>query len=214
MYDDDFSQLTNAYDFAVDRTRKILSVFEGGGCCWHQRIDYEVRNGKPFLVASHTRNGLAIEGITIETEELWDEEKQQLTKKETKYFEGSNSNILSFTLESGKRNVSIYPSMDNNNIIFVLNDSESYLVEVCYPQSFVAAEGNLSSTFSFTQNATMKMLCFTQNDVEYCVYDSDNELGVTILQNGKEQRLLGDRSSRYGSLNEIKEHTNVVFTHP
>ncbi len=205
---DAFTRLAQDYCgmFQVNYTEKKISTMTKSGCCWHEFTEYIIKNYAPKAIRIVTEeiNG----AFNYVTEQTWN--GKEMVKKTTKTIDTEQEgfeNILSFVVPENGKKVILYNSNNTLNYALIRKDRS---VEFSYPIESIQEKPD----FTFDSLSTNRCVTFTNKNATYTIYDLPSKLSVEILVDGKIYTLVGDKQSKEGGLDKLREEPldNVVYS--
>ncbi len=201
--DDAFTALGQEYCgmFEVDEKAKRLHTMTKDGCCWHQYSEFIVKDNAPVPIKIIEEDAKKLP-VIVHTEENWDGKKMVKTTKRIVDLTYEEIEVLfSFTLEKSLKKVLICSSLGSQLNYVLLKPDDT--VEFAYPAD--AADEN--TDFAFSVDKQQRTLVFRNKNAIYTVYDLDTpaskRVGIDVQADGKTYHLIGQVSSRKGSLQAV-----------
>lgn len=200
LYSNEFTTLSQEYTgmFNIDAKAKRIYTMAKSGCCLHEFSEFMVVNNKPKAVKIVTdKQDLP---FNTTTEETWNGKK--MVKKSIRTIDTDQEGIeviLSFNIPRNNKQVILY-NINDRMLYYALVRKDS-TVEFSYP---IEAVYN-SPDFQFDSTANKLSVTFRNKTATYNVYEQQNEIGITIKQEGKTSNWVGDIDTRKGSLDRLRK---------
>ena len=200
VHNADFSRLAQDYCgmFQVNDEDKTISTMTKDGCCWHEFSTFKVINNRPFAINIITQQYKS--PFVINIEETWNGKK--MIKKSITTIEpteeGTNV-IASFNISKSGKKVMLFNLNDRVLTYAFLNKDST--VAFFYPKELVYQNPD----FYFDSTNDSLSVSFTNQKVEYIIYETKTETGIIIKQKGKTTLWKGDFLSKQGSLRRLEE---------
>lgn len=200
IYNNDFTRLAQEYCgmFDIDAESKKIYTMTKSGCCWHEYSEFIVVDNKPKAIKVVTDEPDRIFSLT--TEEVWNGEKMVKNTIRTLDLNQEGLEVfLSFNLPKNNKRVMLI-NVDNSALYYVLAKKDS-TIEFAYP----IKTDYKSPDFYFDRTTTNLSVTFKNNDATYKIYELQNEIGIKITFGGKTSLLIGDITTKKGSLDWLRK---------
>ena len=168
------------------------------GCCWHEFTEFIVANNKPKAIKVVTDEQDI--PFVIYTEKIWN--GKSMIKKSVKTIDTDQEGIeviLSFKIPKNDKQIILY-NINDRMLYYALVQKDS-TVEFSYPIEAVYQ----SPDFQFDSTSKNFGVTFKNKNAIYQVYERLNEIGITIVADGKTYNWIGDLNTKKGSLERLRK---------
>jgi len=184
--------------FDIDREKKTISTMTKSGCCWHQFSQFIVVGNAPKPVKIVEEDATKFPLIIVSTEN-WNGKKMVKTTARTLDLNEENpvKVLFSFKTQTGSKEIVLLRSEDVLYYVFI---NEKQNVEFAYPTD----SEDENPTFTLESKGNQTTLVFTNKGATYKIYETENEkIGVQVDAGGKSSDILGNLTTRKGSLRQL-----------
>jgi hypothetical protein len=200
VYSKEFTRLAQDYCgmFNADAETKRIYTISKSGCCWHEFSEFIVVNNKPKAIKIETEE-MEMPFMTS-TQEIWN--GKAMVKKTTRTIDTDQEGIeviLSFNIPKNGKQVILF-NINDRMLYYALVQKDS-TVEFSYP---IEAEYQ-SHDFKLENTTSNIAVSFKNKNAAYKVYEKVNEVGITIIADGKTYNWTGDLATKKGSLDKLKK---------
>ena len=199
-YSKDFTRLAQEYCgmFDIDTAQKRIYTMTKSGCCWHEYSEFIVRDNRPKLLNRETED----EDVPylIFTKETWVGNKRK--KKSVRTINTAQEGIeviLSFNVPKNNKQIILF-NINDRTLNYALVEKDS-TVALSYPMETVYKHRD----FEFDSSLNNLSITFKNKNANYKIYESPNEIGITIHIDGKTYDWIGNLGTKNGSLNRLRE---------
>jgi len=200
VYSKEFTRLAQDYCgmFDVQPEEKKIYTMTKSGCCWHEFSEFIVVNNKPKAIKISTEE--MDMPFTTSTTEIWN--GKAMIKKTARTIDTDQEEIeviLSFNIPKNGKQVMLL-NINNRMLYYALVQKDS-TVEFSYPLEAV----DQSQDFKLENTANNKAVSFKNKKATYTVYEKANEVGISIIADGKTYNWTGDPATKKGSLERLQK---------